>query len=248
MRKSTFSFLTVFVFASLIILQSCKDDSYLLSKPPVADQSFAEEFDTATAAINRGWVIKNTSDPGGSGIWQQAGGILPWFNAFSSNGTYVGFIGADYTSTNAAEGVISNWLISPVVTMQNGDKIVFYTRCLLFDAGTGGDSTDFGTRLQVRYNKRNDGVNTGTGTDPGDFTESILDINSSYVFYHSDPLQYSPVAYPARWTRFEATVVGLNEPVKGRFAFRYYLEGGGFNGLGSGVAVDKVSYISVNHQ
>lgn len=248
MRKSTFTFLTVFAFASLIFLQSCKDDSYLLDKPAVADQSFSEEFDTASSAISRGWIFKNTSDPIGSGVWTQGGGLPVWFPAFSTNGSYVGFIGADYTSTSAAAGIISNWLISPVVVLQNGDKIVFYTRGLLYDAGTGGDSTDYANRLQVRVNTRNEGLNVGDGFDPGDFTEAFLDININYEFYHTDPLLYSPTAYPAKWTRFEATVTGLNEPKKGRFAFRYFVEGGGNNGLGSGVGVDKVSFVSASHE
>jgi hypothetical protein len=248
MRKSTFSFLTVFVLASLIILQSCKDDSYLLTKPAVTDQSFSEEFDTATAALTRGWVFKDTSDPIGSGIWQQAGGLPPWFQAYSSSGTYVGFIGADYTSTSAAAGIISNWLISPSTVLQNGDKIIFYTRGLLYDAGTGGDSTDYANRLQVRINRHNDGLNVGSGEDFGDYTDAILDINVNYEFYHTDPALYSPTAYPAKWTRFEATVSGLTDPVRGRFAFRYFVEGGGNNGLGSGIAIDKVSFVSKSHK
>jgi hypothetical protein len=35
----------------------------------------------------------------------------------------------------------------------------------------------------------------------------------------------------------------LNGVTKGRFAFRYYLEGAGSAGFGSGVAVDSVAYI-----
>ena len=246
MRKSTFSFLIVIVLISFTILQSCKDDSYLLTKPATHGQSFSEEFDTAKSALARGWVFKNVSDPIGGGVWQQGGGLPPWFAAYSSNGSYVGFVGADYTSTSAAAGIISNWLISPATIMQNGDKIIFYTRTLLYDAGTGGDSTDYANRLQVRINPHNDGLEVGNGFDPGDFTESLLDINYTYQYYHTDPALYSPIAYPATWTRFEVTISGLNHPVKGRFAFRYFVEGAGFNGLGSGVAIDKVSYTTVN--
>ncbi len=46
----------------------------------------------------------------------------------------------DFTSTSAAAGIISNWIVSPVITMRNGDKIVFYTRTILYPL-TGGDST-----------------------------------------------------------------------------------------------------------
>jgi hypothetical protein len=247
MRKSTFSFVTSLILISMAVLQSCKDDSYLLTKPAIADQSFTEEFDTATAALSRGWLFLNESVPIGGGVWQNGGGIPPWFRGFSNHGTYPGFVGVDYTSTSAAAGIISNWIVSPAVTMQNGDKIVFYTRTLLYDAGTGGDSTDYANRLQVRINPYNDGVNVGNGTDPGDFKTILYDINPAYEEYHTSPSLYSPTAYPGNWTRFEATVYGLNAPVKGRFAFRYFVEGAGSNGLGSGVAVDKVTYTSVNH-
>ena len=46
-----------------LVFFSCKDDSYLTKIPPVADQSFVEEFDTAAAAVARGWQFVNTSDP-----------------------------------------------------------------------------------------------------------------------------------------------------------------------------------------
>jgi hypothetical protein len=246
MRKSTFSYLLLCACVFAVALQSCRNDSYLLTAPAVPNQSFTEEFDTVSSALNRGWVVKNASDPLGSNIWQQGGAITPWFPAFSSKGSYVGFIGADYTSTSADAGIISNWLISPVVTMQNGDKISFYTRAFL-DPAVGTDSTDYANRMQVRVNTLNDSTNVGSGYDVGDFTNILLDINPSYIEHHTDPLEYSPYAYPARWTRFEVTIVGINKPVRGRFAFRYFIEGGGFNGLGSGVAIDQVHYESVKH-
>src|SRR5215510_13884550 len=115
MRKSTLGFLTVLVLSSIALLQSCKYDSALLIKPGVADQTFSEEFDTASQARARGWVFINKSEPIGSGVWQQGGGIPPWWNAYSSNGSYVGFVGADYSSTSAAAGIISNWLVSPAI-------------------------------------------------------------------------------------------------------------------------------------
>src|SRR5690349_8534214 len=121
MRKSTFSYFLLCACVASVALFSCKNDSYLMTAPAVTNQSFTEEFDTVSAAITRGWTIKNASDPMGSTIWQQGGSITPWFSPWSSSGTYAGYIGTDYTSTSAAAGVISNWLISPVVTMQNGD-------------------------------------------------------------------------------------------------------------------------------
>ena len=51
-------------------------------------------------------------------------------------------------------------------------------------------------------------------------------------------------AYPHVWTRFEATVSGLDAPTKGRFAFRYFTEEAGNNGRASSIGVDSVAYIS----
>ena len=251
MRKGPLSLLLgCVVFAAT--MQSCRNDEYLTTPPPIPDQSFTEEFDTVSSALSRGWKLVNASDPLGSNIWQQGGTINPWFAPYSSNGTYAGFIGADYTSTSAAAGTISNWLISPVINMQNGDKIIFYTRGLQypgFDPLTGqpnGDSTDYGNSLQVLINGANDGTAVGKGLETGSFTP-VFQINPTYISSHSKPALFSALAYPAQWTRFEATVFGLSNPVKGRFAFRYLVEGGGFNGLGSGVAIDKVQYQSVTH-
>ena len=83
--------------------------------------------------------------------------------------TYAGFLAADYLSTSGTDDVISNWLISPVVTMQNGDKITFYTRTqLLPNAFASGDSTDYGNNLEVCFNRKNEGTYVGVAHDPTD--------------------------------------------------------------------------------
>ncbi len=246
MRKPLLTKPLLLVFVVAAMFASCVKDDYLLATKPVADQSFIEEFDTLSSSLARGWKIINVSDPKGSGLWQQGGDVVPWFAPYSSNGTYSGFIGADYTSTSAAAGTISNWVVSPVLTLQNGDTISFYTRALQYDDGSGtGDSTDYGNRLQVRFNSNNSGYNVGKGDDPGDFTNILLDINPNLLF--SDKLAPVANAYPVSWTRFKSVVYGLSAPTTGRFAFRYYIDGGGSNGDGSGVALDKVVYKSVGH-
>jgi hypothetical protein len=243
MRKSILAKLLIISSLALLVY-SCKDDSYLTKIPPVADQSFVEEFDTASAALSRDWHFINTSDPIGSGVWQNGGSIPPFFNAYSNNGSNVGFIGVDYLSTSAAQGIISNWLVSPPVVMQNGDKIIFYTRALQYPDGTG-DTTDYGNSLQVRINPVNDDLNVGQGFSVGSFTESLFTINSGLAY--SSAIHPNPDAYPSQWTRFEATVFGLNGPVKGRFAFRYIVIDGGSNGNGSGIGIDSVAYKSTGH-
>ena len=244
MRKKTLPKLFVIGRLALLLFQSCKDDSYLTKIPPVPDQSFNEEFDTATAALARGWEFINVSEPPGSSIWQNGGIIPPFFNAFSNNGSNAGFIGIDYLSTSAAQGTISNWLISPPVIMQNGDKIIFYTRAQQA-VDSSGDTTDFGNSVQLRMNIINDSTNVGTGLDPGNFTTELLTINPKLV--HSSVLAPDPAAYPSQWTRFEAKILALNSPVKGRFAFRYFVKDGGSKGNGTGVGIDAVSYKSAGY-
>jgi hypothetical protein len=226
-----------------LVFHSCKDDSYL-AKLPAVDQSFVEEFDTASAALARGWQFINASDPRGGGIWQDGGSIPPFFNAYSNKGSNAGFIGTDYTSTStsAAGAIINNWLVSPPVMMQNGDKIIFYTRAYQIFDGTG-DTTDYGNSLQVRINPLNDNVDVGHGFGNGDFTQGLLAINPGLVW--SSVITPNPNAYPSQWTRFEATIFGLNNPVTGRFAFRYFVSDGGSNGNGTGIGIDSVAYKSV---
>lgn len=240
MRKSFLLNLFVLALVSVTLFQSCKDDGEITASPSIPNQSFVEEFDTASAAIARGWKFRNTSDPKGSGVWQDGGEINPWFHAFSNNGNKAGFIGADYTSTSAAAAVISNWLISPSVVMQNGDKIVFYTRGVQYDNGAG-DSTDYGNSLTVSINRNSDSDNVGTGLGNGAF-DALYVINPALE--HSSKNTPVAGAYPTQWTRFEVPVHGLSKPVRGRFAFRYLVTAGGSNGNGSGVAIDQVSYIS----
>jgi hypothetical protein len=220
-------------------VQSCRNDEYLAAPPPVANQSFVEQFDTMQNAYNSGWRWLNRSTPIGVTSWMQAPGTAA-MSAYSSRGTNAGAAYANYESTAGTNnGIISNWLVSPSVTMQNGDKIIFYTKTELF--GTGATATDFGARMQVRMNETNDALNVGNGDDPGNFTTVLLEINSNEDEY----IPSAPIAtaYPGNWTRFEATVFGLNGPTKGRFAFRYFLHGAGSAGAGNGIGVDSVAYV-----
>ncbi|MEP6949440.1 MAG: choice-of-anchor J domain-containing protein [Ginsengibacter sp.] len=245
MRKSILPKLLIIGSLAVLVFHSCKDDSYLAKIPPVPDQSFVEEFDSASAASARGWQFVNASDPKGGGVWQDGGSIPPFFKAYSNKGSNAGFIGADYTSTSAAAATISNWLISPPVVMQNGDKIIFYTRAYqLFDGVS--DTTDFGNSLQVRINPLNDNANVGVGFDVGGFSLGLFGINPGLVF--SSVVTPNPYAYPSQWTRFEVTVFGLNNPIKSRFAFRYFVTDGGSNGNGTGIGIDSVAFKSAGHQ
>lgn len=241
MRKSTFSNFLLCAVLSTVVLQSCKDDSHLLAAPPVPNQSFVEEFDTLQNAHNRGWRMINRSAPVGTTNWMAAPGPAYFMGAYSSRGTNMGAAFSDYQATAGTNaGIISNWLISPEVYMQNGDKIIFYSRSQI--SSTAANGTDYSCRLQVRVNPFDGSLSVGDGEDAGKFTTLLLDINpAEQAFTNATQL---PTAFPINWTRFEATVSGIPNQQKGRFAFRYFLHGAGSAGKGNGVGIDSVAFVS----
>ena len=230
----------LYVFA--LVMQSChKINLFAPQAPAVPDQSFVEQFDTATAAQSRGWLFLNVSKPLGDGSWQNGGTVIPFFPGYSNHGVNAGFIGTDYTSTSAQQGTISNWLVSPALIMQNGDRVIFYTRAYTAYNGLN-DTTDFGNSLEVRTSVYADSVDVGSGISIGSFNNLLLDINPNLVY--SSVVHADVGAYPTQWTKFVVTVSGLNKTAKGRFAFRYYVTQGGSNGNASGVGIDSVAYQS----
>jgi len=96
-------------------------------------------------------------------------------------------------------------------------------------------------RVGVRFNTTHISLNWGLGLEHGDFTTPLLDINPNYD-------RTPPNAFPDSWTRFEATVYGLDKPTQGRFAFRYFHEYGVADDPAAGVvdciALDSVAFVS----
>jgi hypothetical protein len=227
MRKTTLWLLIFMSLVSVNLLQSCKDEKKDVLRQPVPDQSFVEEFDNLSTATSKGWQFINQSDPVGTRNWVLGNSF--YFPAYSGTN----YIVCDYNAVKD-NGIISVWAISPSVTMQNGDKIVFYTRSANSNSNPSGVYPD---RLQLRFSTK-DTIDTGTGADDvGVFTNGLIDINPNLEVAN-------PIAYPDNWTRFEGTIYGLNKPTKSRFAFRYYVQDGGANGSNSlAVGIDKVSYV-----
>lgn len=239
--KSFILFITI-----LFCLQGCSKNDSPETIIQIPDQSFTESFDQSSEAVKRGWTFLNKSIVLGNTQWSNPS--FPPFDAFNSQNGPAGYLWADYNSTSSAAGVISNWAVSPLLTLQNGDKISFYTRAQIYFYNN--DSTDFVNRLQVRINIKNTGTNTGDGANAGDFNVLLLDINPGYrAFLYTPYIQRDPdarQAYPHLWTRFEATVSGLVVPTEGRFAFRYFVEEAGNNGRSTAVGIDEVDFASVN--
>jgi hypothetical protein len=190
-------------------------------------QILSEGFDSVTTLAPpatdgpitpTGWVGALRSSPlGVSGIF--AGTVFP-----PHSGT--GFIAANYQNTSGV-GTISTWMISPELTMNNGDTVSFYTRV--------PDGSIWADRLQLRMSTAGSSTDVGaTDTSVGDFTTVLLEVN---------PALNAP-DYPQVWTEFTATISGLAGPTDGRLAFRYYVTSGGPSGTNSNyVGIDTFTYI-----
>lgn len=172
-------------------------------------------------AIPSDWTLSNLSTDGVGGKGWDAGYIA------EEDGTvlvpaYEGdtYALASYLSTNGsvANCTISNWLISPQFTIQNGDTFSFYT--------TTQPGSQYPDRLQFRLSSAGASLNVGATADSvGDFTALELDINPTLT----------PGGYPESWTLESFTVSGLSAPTTGRVAFRYFVADGGINGANSNI-------------
>ena len=94
-----------------------------------------EGFDSVLPA---GWTAKNNSVPLGSTTWFQGNATV-----FTSHtGAPNSYAGANFNNT-AGAGEISNWLITPTLSFNNGDTLSFWTRSV--------DGSFFPDRLEVRF-------------------------------------------------------------------------------------------------
>ena len=169
----------------------------------------------------QGWFFQNNSTTRGASDWFQ--GSLTVFGPHEGQG----YIGTNFQNTTGLN-TISNWMLTPMRTLQNGDELSFWTRST--------DGHTFPDRLQIRMSTAGASTNVGTtATDVGDFTTLMLDINPTYS-----------TDYPDVWTQFSVTVAGLGGPTDGRFAFRYFVENGGPSGSNSDyIGIDAAQYEAV---
>jgi hypothetical protein len=230
---------------SIVSLSSCSEEKAAVpaaSNQP-ADLSYHEEFDSMQRVIDAGWKGINLSNPLGADSWQQGSYIV---NA-TKGGPFVSNISAHSYKASANElafvpytagaglSFINCWLISPELSMKNGDKISFWT--------TTSPAVSFPDRMQVWLNPNNASTNVGRGElETGDFTVKLVDINPNLSF---NPY---PAGYPTTWTKFEFTISGLTNgtiPQKHRVGFRYYVKNGGPSGsVSDQIGIDDFDFIS----
>jgi hypothetical protein len=230
--KKFLSVRTLFVsLVSLAVFQSCNDKDSVTPDPPVPDQSHVQEFDNIASAEAAGWRFVNMSETQSANTIGFVDSDPIGIDPFSGTGSlYAGY------EANIGNGLISVWAISPQVTLQNGDKISFYTMSL-------NDYSDpvnvYADRLQLRVSPfEGDGVGD-TSYTVGGFTVNLVDVNPTLA---GDGVS----GYPDTWTKFEGTISGLSKPTKGYYAFRYFVPNGGTLGDNSnGILLDKAEYVGV---
>jgi hypothetical protein len=226
----TFTISLIAAALSVCMMQSCKKDVGSVSIPTgtpsdsIITTSFIEEFkDIYSLTTTTGWATEDNSPVnvnGGNTSWGQgqvgtdAGGVSYGFPAYSysSNQDECAFSGGNWSSP------ISSWLITPILSVKNGDKISFYTR------GDGDTTTD---RMQVLMNK-------STSTDVGNSVNSVGGFTT--VLFDFNPTQVIG-GYPATWTKYEYTFSGISGKMNTRIAFRHYVLNPIINVKGVGIDV-----------
>jgi hypothetical protein len=261
MTKRNLSFIgfVLTIFCSALIT-SCGEEKITAKSSQPASLSYHEEFDSMQRVINMGWKGVNLSDPLGGDSWQQGSYIVntqkggPFVSSIASHSYKASANEHAFVPYTCGAGLsfINCWLISPELSMKNGDKITFWT--------TTANPVSFPDRMQVWLNPTNNSTNVGRGpNETGDFSvllkgssngsaEQPLDLNPGLSAIPFDSNNFAGSGYPTTWTKFEITLTGLPNgtiPQKHRVAFRYYVKNGGPSGFVSDqIAIDDFDFIS----
>ena len=158
-----------------------------------------------------GWTSTNLSSPIGTGNWFS--GNVASFTAF--NGPDNGYMAVNYQSGSGVS-TLNNWIMTPPITVQNGDEVSFYTRV--------PDASQWADRIELRQSVLGASSTNPVGlTGVGSYTTLCLTVNPNLVASE----------YPQTWTKYTYVVTGLTGQVSSRFAFRYNVTNGGPNGANS---------------
>ncbi|MBZ5727906.1 MAG: choice-of-anchor J domain-containing protein [Acidobacteriia bacterium] len=170
----------------------------------------SENFDNITTLAGSGWVQTNNSSPVGTTSWFQ--GNPDVFAAQA--GAADGYVAANFDNA-AFAGNVSNWLITPVLTLDQLTSLAFYTRT--------EPQAFAGDNLEVWLSTN------GASSSVADFTTLLLSV---------DPLS---AGYPQDWTQFTVPLSGLSGPTTGRLAFHYTVTDTSVNGDYIGIDTVEVS-------
>jgi len=241
-RNSSLITFLLTIFSSVLYM-SCSEETVAAKTIQPASLSYHEEFDSMQRVIDLGWKGVNLSDPIGGSSWQSgyydgaAGKFGPVFSGFPANSHKASANEYAYVNFTCGAGLsfINCWLLTPPLSMKNGDVISFWTRT--------SDVVNYPDRMQVWLNPTNNSTNVGrTANETGEFTTKLLDLNPSL-----SPNPY-PDGYPTTWTKFEIVISGLPNGTiaqNHRIGFRYYVRNGGPNGAVSDqIGIDDFDFIS----
>lgn len=144
----------------------------------------------------------------------QAGGA----NSFA----VVGKLSTSITTT--AGTTLSNWLLTPSFTLENGNVVSFYTR-----NGTASSSTNAAKADRLEFRMSTNGAFSTEpslgNTDVGDYTNVLVQVNPTQTLS----------GYPTSWTKYSYTITGFSGPTECKFAFRYFVTNGGANATKSDI-------------
>jgi len=150
--------------------------------------AFTENFDSLPGVPPNNWTVVNLSVPVGDTPWFQGKGLI-----FPSHQGAADSYAATTFESAELGGVVDTWLISPLMHIDAGDVVSFYTR-----TKTG---TPYLNTLELWLSP--DG-----GDDVGDFTSLMLSISGT-----------GDDGYPDEWTQFSQ--VFMTAYPNARFAFRH---------------------------
>jgi len=208
-----------FMFRALLL-------TMVFAAPMTVQAQFAEDFNDISTLGLAGWFFQNSSEPVGTTSWFQGNpGVFP-----AANGAGNAYIGANFENTLAG-GTISNWMLTPVLTLEDGATFSFFTRITL-DGGV------FPDRLELRLSTAGASTMVGSSASSvGNFNQLLRSINPDLAID----------GYPDEWTQFSVTLSGIGAPTLGRFGFRYFVTEAGDGGINSNyIGIDAVSYNRVS--
>ncbi len=160
-----------FVIFCGIVLGTLTTPAWVMAQPT----TLTEGFDTFTNLAGNGWSFTNNSVMAATaGQWRQGSATATPFNPTPTGaaGSYVRSSFSATSSTAATGGNLSDWMVTPALTISNGTTLSFFTTTTV--------GNNFPERLQVRLNPTNTTNVGATDQDVGNFTTLLLDINPTH--------------------------------------------------------------------
>src|SRR5579884_1631060 len=162
---SVFSFAAILLTSSFAQRRSARPQTQGSPATPAATPycSLDEDFQDIDT-LPPGWFFRNNSEPiGVQPSWFQ--GDPSQFPSIEGSNDY---IAADVNNAGPGDpvAIISNWLLTPELKLENGATLTFYTRTV--------DNPIRADRLQVRMSTQGASTNVGTSsTSVGDFRSEV---------------------------------------------------------------------------